>query len=227
MSAQEQPESGSEPQANREEQTAAAGKKTSKTGMLGGLGLLGVLALKGKVYIFAALKGLSFLKLGWLFKSALMLFASLALYWALWGPIFAVIVVVMILIHELGHYVWMKVNGLNPQPIMFIPGLGAYVAMEKMPADQATDAWVALAGPLVGGVASAAFYYYGVTSHNLFFVAAGSVGLFLNLLQLIPAKPLDGGFVINAINKWLLIPGVGLAFAYAFSFTLSFSASSP
>lgn len=231
MSAQEQPESNREVGADHEprfgsqqfdsgqEQHSSAGEeKKSKAGLLGGLGLLGVLLLKGKFYIFAALKGLSFLKLGWLFKGFFMLFASIGVYWLLFGPIFAVILVGMILIHELGHYIWMKVNGLNPQPIMFVPGLGAYTSMESMPADQATDAWVALAGPLVGGVAAAASYYYGVTTQNLFFVAAGSVGLFLNLLQLIPAKPLDGGFIINAISKWLLIPGVGLVFAYAFFF---------
>ncbi len=241
MSAQEQPQpehepgsfrdgSGSfreEPSGFREDpggfrnepgSSGAEPEKKSKAGILGGLGILGVILLKGKFYIFAALKGLSFLKLGWLFKSAFMFFASIALYWALFGPIFAVIVVGMILIHELGHYVWMKAYKLNPKPIMFIPGLGAFVEMEKMPADQATDAWVALAGPLVGGVAAAGFYYFGVMSHNLLLMAAGSVGLFLNLIQLIPAKPLDGGFVISAINKWLLIPGIGIIFAYAFFF---------
>lgn len=193
-------------------------KKGKAGGWLGGLGILGIILLKGKFYIFAALKGLSFLKLGWLFKSFFLFFASIALYWALWGPMFAVIVVAMILIHEIGHYVWMKFYGLNPKPIMFIPGFGAFVEMEKMPADQATDAWVALAGPLVGGVAAVGCYYYGVMTQNVFFMAAGSVGMFLNLLQLIPAKPLDGGFVISAINKWLLIPGVGMVFAYAFFF---------
>lgn len=229
MSAQEQPESnrdlGTEqetpPGRQQFEQQAhfdEGSEKKGKAGMLGGLGLLGVFLLKGKFYLFAALKGLSFLKLGWLFKSFFMLFVSLAAYWVLFGPIFAVIVVGLIVIHELGHYICMKFNGLNPKPMMFVPFLGAYVQMEKMPADQATDAWVSLAGPLLGGVTSAAFYYYGATTQNLFFVAAGSVGLFLNLLQLIPAKPLDGGFVVNAISKWLLIPGVGLVFAYAFFF---------
>ncbi len=189
-----------------------------KAGMLGGLGIVGVLLLKFKFYIFAALKGLSFLKLGWLLKSFILFFASIALYWALFGPIFAVILVGMILIHELGHYVWMKAYGLNPKPIIFVPGLGAFTAMEKMPADQATDAWVALAGPLLGGVAAAGFYYLGVVTHNLLFMATGSVGLFLNLIQLIPAKPLDGGFVVGAINKWLLVPGIGVIFAFAFFF---------
>ncbi len=222
MSAQEQLETRHEPGAEGEQRfqqhSAPEPEKKGKAGWLGGLGILGIVLLKGKFYIFAALKGLSFLKLGWLFKSALMFFASIALYWALWGPIFAVIVVGMILIHELGHYVWMKAYKLNPKPIMFIPGLGAFVEMEKMPADQATDAWVALAGPLVGGVAAAGFYYWGVMTQNLLLMAAGSVGLFLNIIQLIPAKPLDGGFVVNAINKWLLIPGIGVLFAFAFYF---------
>lgn len=218
MSAQDEPQGSRETGPDLDQHGEQAPEKKNKAGILGGLGIFGVLLLKGKFYIFAALKGLSFLKLGWLFKSFFMLFASIGVYWLLFGPVFAVILIVMILIHELGHYVCMKVNGLNPKPIMFIPGLGAYVEMEKMPADQATDAWVALAGPLVGGVVAAASYYYGVTTQNLFFVAAGSVGLFLNLLQLIPAKPLDGGFVVSAISKWLLIPGVGLVFAYAFIF---------
>ena len=222
MSAQEQPETRQEPGAEGEQRfqqySEPEPEKKGKAGWLGGLGILGIVLLKGKFYIFAALKGLSFLKLGWLFKSAFMFFISLGVYWALFGPIFAVIVVGMILIHELGHYVWMKAYKLNPKPIMFIPGLGAFVEMEKMPADQATDAWVALAGPLVGGVAAAGFYYWGVMTQNLLLMAAGSVGLFLNLIQLIPAKPLDGGFVINAINKWLMIPGIGIIFAYAFFF---------
>lgn len=184
-----------------------------KAGWLGGLGILGIIFLKFKFYIFAGLKALSFLKLGFLFKSAFSIFISIGVYWAFFGPAFAVIIVGLLIIHEAGHYVWMLACGLKPKPMMLIPLFGAYVEMTKMPADQATDAWVALAGPLVGGVASAGFYYYGVQTQNPFFMAAGSVGFFLNLLQLIPAKPLDGGFVINAVSKWLLIPGTGLLFA--------------
>jgi Zn-dependent protease len=222
MSAQEQSETGREAGGEGGERfqqhSEHAPEKKSKAGLLGGLGILGIILLKGKFYIFAALKGLSFLKLGWLFKSCLMFFASVALYWALFGPMFAVILLGMLLIHELGHYMWMKAYGLDPKPIVFVPGIGAFTAMEKMPADQATDAWVSLAGPLVGGVAAAGCYYYGALTQNLFFMAAGSVGIFLNIVQLIPAKPLDGGFVINAINKWLLIPGIGVLFAFAFYF---------
>ncbi len=222
MSAQEQPETRHEPEFEGEQRfqqnSAPEPEKKGKAGWLGGLGILGIILLKGKFYIFAALKGLSFLKLGWLFKSFLMFFISLGVYWALFGPMFAVIVLGMLLIHELGHYIWMKAYGLDPKPIIFVPGIGAFTAMEKMPGDQATDAWVSLAGPLVGGVAAAGCYYYGVMTQNVLFMASGSVGLFLNLVQLIPAKPLDGGFVINAINKWLLIPGIVILVAFTFFF---------
>lgn len=219
MSAQEQPEtrqeSGAEGEQRFQQYSEPEPEKKGKAGWLGGLGILGIVLLKGKFYIFAALKGLSFLKLGWLFKSFIMFFISLGVYWAMFGPVFAVVVLLVILVHELGHYIWMKAYGLNPKPIIFVPGIGAFTAMEKMPGDQATDAWVSLAGPLVGGVAAAALYYYGVLNQSLFFMAVGSVGLFLNLVQLIPAKPLDGGFVISAINKWLLVPGIAIIVAGA------------
>lgn len=90
MSAQEQPESerevGAEPEQHGQQhfgQSADAPEKKSNAGMLGSLGLLGVLLLKGKVYLFAALKGLSFLKLGWLFKS----FYALRDAWDLLGAL--------------------------------------------------------------------------------------------------------------------------------------------
>ncbi len=70
--------------------------------------------------------------------------------------------------------------------------------------------WVAIAGPLVGGVGSAILFWFGVQNNNNWIMAAGNTGFFLNLFQLVPAKPFDGGFVIQAISKWLLIPGVAI-----------------
>ncbi len=191
--------------------------KKSKAGLFGVLGVLGIALIKFKVYIFAALKGLSFLKFGLFFKSFASIFLSLGLYWALYGLPFALVIILLLFIHETGHYVWMKACGLNPQPMVFVPFLGAYVQSQRAK-DQATNSWVALAGPLVGGVFSAGFYLFGLKSGNGFLVAAGSVGFFLNLLQLIPAKPFDGGHVISAVSKWFLIPGSLLAFALSYYF---------
>jgi Zn-dependent protease len=190
--------------------TSGNGKKKT---VLGSLGILGVLGFKFKFYILAGLKALSLLKVGW-FISPLI---SIGFYAMLFGWPYAFAIMMLLLIHEMGHYIWMKALGLDPKLPIFIPGIGAYVAMTKLPPDQATHAWVALAGPLVGGVGCAMLYWFGVNNGNNWLLAAGSTGFFLNLLQLIPAKPFDGGFVIQAVSRWLLIPGVGVMMAAAFA----------
>ncbi|MBX9695259.1 MAG: hypothetical protein K2Z81_22935, partial [Cyanobacteria bacterium] len=116
-------------------------------------------------------------------------------------------------IHEAGHWIWMKALGLEPKAPMFIPGLGAFVAMKKLPSSEAIHAWVALAGPLIGGLGCAVLYAIGVHTHNDWLAASGNTGFFLNLLQMIPAKPFDGGFAIGSISRWLLVPGTILLFA--------------
>ena len=190
-------------------------KPNKKGAMFGGLGVLGILALKMKGLGLLFLNGMSLLKLGWLLKSSLSMFIVLGMYTMMFGPLYAVIVVVLLLIHEMGHFIFMKFFGLDPKAPMFIPFVGAYVAMDKMPADRATHAWVALAGPLVGGVTSAIFFYLGVQYNIRILMAAGATGCMLNMIQLIPARPLDGGFVVHAISRWMLIPGTGMAFAAA------------
>ena len=187
--------------------------KNKKT-LLGSLGILGVLAVKFKFYIFAAWKALALLKISWLLSPLI----SIGFYAMLWGWPFAFAIMLLLIIHEMGHWVWMKALGLEPKPIVFLPGIGAYVAMTKLPPDEATHAWVALAGPLVGGVGSVILYWFGVNSGNNWLIAAGSTGFFLNLLQLVPAKPLDGGFVIQAVSKWFLIPGTVLLIVLAVCF---------
>lgn len=189
-------------------------QKPNKKGTLfGGLGLLGIVALKMKGFGSMALLGLA--KFAWILPKFLSMFIMLGVYTMLFGPLYAVMVVTLLMIHEMGHYVFMKFLGLDPKLPVFIPFMGAYVAMENMPGDRATHAWVALAGPLVGGVFSAVSFYAGVQFGIPFLMAAGATGTFLNMIQLIPAKPLDGGFVVHAVSKWMLIPGTGLAFAAA------------
>lgn len=187
------------------------GKKKT---VLGAFGLVGVLALKFKFYLLAAWKALALLKISWLISPLI----SIGVYSMLFGWPYAIAIVLLLFIHEMGHWVWMKCLGLAPKAPVFIPGVGAYVAMTKLPPDQATHAWVAIAGPLVGGVGCAILYTAGIYSANNWLIAAGSTGFFLNLIQLVPAKPLDGGFIIQAVSRWLLIPGTVLLFVMAFRF---------
>jgi Zn-dependent protease len=183
--------------------------------ILGAIGLLGITLFKFKAAIFVGLKSLSFLKMAWLFKSFLSMFIMLGIYTVVFGPLFAVIVVTLLFIHEAGHFVFMKYMGLEPKLGLFIPFVGAYTSMGKMPPDEASHAWVAIGGPLVGGVSSVIFFYLGVTAHIPALMAAGATGCLLNLFQLIPVKPFDGGFILGAVNKWLLVPGTGILFTVA------------
>lgn len=188
--------------------------KSNKKTILGGLGVLGIILLKGKAYLFAAWKAVALLKISWLISPII----TIGVYAMLFGWPYAIAVFILLLTHEMGHWIWMKALGLEPKAPVFIPGVGAYVAMTKLPADQATHAWVAIAGPLVGGLTSGVLFWFGVNYSNTWLMAAGNTGFFLNLFQLVPAKPFDGGFIINAIYKWLLIPGTALLCVLTFFF---------
>jgi Zn-dependent protease len=171
-------------------------------------------------------------KLGWLiplivaasvkFKSVLWIGGSLVtMFLSVWvfaqrdGFPYAIGLVLLIFIHESGHWIWMKALGLKPKAPMFIPGFGAFVAMTKMPASEALHAWTALAGPLIGGLGCAVLYSLGVHTNSSWLMTSSNIGFMLNLMQLIPAKPLDGGFVVNAMARWLLIPGTIALFLMA------------
>lgn len=132
---------------------------------------------------------------------------SFCMYVSVYGWPYAVTLIVLLYVHEMGHFVYMKAKGLQPQAPVFIPFLGAYVAMNNLPKDRATHAWSALAGPFVGGLAAVACYYYGLHIAQAYFVAAGFYGISLNLLQLVPVRPFDGGFIAQCMARWLLIPG--------------------
>lgn len=181
-----------------------AGKAETKNAAAG-VGLFAALAaffMKFKFAIFGLLKA------GWLLKSASMLLLSFGIYAQQGGWRWAVTLIALIYVHEMGHYAFMKVKGLKPQAPMFVPFVGAYVAMTKLPEDPITHAWVAYAGPLVGGLASVALYWLGVNTGHDYLIMAASTGFFLNLLQLVPVRPFDGGFIAEGISKWLMIPGI-------------------
>lgn len=183
----------------------------------GVFGIIAVVLLKFKVYIFAALKALSFTKFAWIFKSFGTMILSVGVYTMFFGWRYAVTLVALIYVHEMGHYIWMKAKGLNPNAPVFVPMLGAYTAMQKLPPDLATHAWVAWAGPFVGGLAALFCYWLGMTTGNVFLVAAANTGAILNLMQLLPVKPFDGGFIAQSLSRWLFIPGVILLLLLAFS----------
>ena len=115
----------------------------------------------------------------------------------------------LLFIHEMGHVLEAKRQGLPVSAPMFIPFLGALITLKELPDDVWREARVALAGPIVGTLGACAFWAIGAATDRDFFTAMAYVGFFLNLFNLLPIVPLDGGRAIAALHQafWL----VGLA----------------
>ncbi len=133
-------------------------------------------------------------------------FISLFFYALFWGWKFALVFVLMILAHEMGHYVTIRNYGLPARLPMFIPFFGAYT-MGGVPQNLEHDAYIALAGPLTGLGVSVACYAFGFQTHDVFWYMAAYVGAMINLFNMIPALPFDGGRVAGAISPALWIGG--------------------
>ncbi len=134
------------------------------------------------------------------------IFLAVGGYALIWGWRFAVGLVALILLHELGHFFEARREGLHPRLPVFLPFLGAYVRYTR--GNPWQTARVALAGPIVGGAASLAFYVAGRADSSPLLVALAYFGFFLNLINLIPVGILDGGAVWRSA-KWLRRGGGG------------------
>ena len=183
-----------------------------------GLGLLaaaGVLLLK----FGAKLKGLLLLlpKLK-LFSTSASMLVSIGAYALIWGWRFAVGFVLLLLVHEYGHVLQLRREGIKATAPMFIPFLGAFVGMKEMPKDAAAEARVGLAGPILGSLACLVPVGLYLVTGNELFQALAFVGFFLNLFNLLPVLPLDGGRAMAALSPWMWLIGFALLVAAAVAF---------
>ncbi|HEY7018411.1 MAG TPA: site-2 protease family protein [Gaiellaceae bacterium] len=126
------------------------------------------------------------------------LFVSVAGYALIWGWKFGVGFVAMILIHEMGHFVEARRQGLEVSIPRFIPFLGAYVLIKNAPVNPKNNAFVALAGPAAGGLASAVCWAIGSATGSSLLHALAYAGFFLNLINMLPIGILDGGAIWRA-----------------------------
>src|SRR5437660_6643642 len=143
---------------------------------------------------------------------------SMAAYSLIWGWQFAIGFVLLLLVHEMGHVVQLRREGVRASAPLFIPFMGAVVGMKQMPRNAAAEARVGLAGPVLGSVgALATLGLYAATGNNLF-RALAFMGFFLNLFNLLPVLPLDGGRAMAALTPWMWLAGFGLLIAAAVAF---------
>ncbi len=171
----------------------------------GPLALLVVLATKLK-WLFLALTKVKFVGAG---LSALV---SVGAYALIWGWSFAAGFVVLLFVHEMGHVLQLRREGIPASAPFFIPFVGALVAMKRMPDDAAAEARVGLAGPVLGSLGVLVpLSLWGITGDE-FFQALTFVGFVLNLFNLLPVLPLDGGRAMAALSPWVWVAGLaGLA----------------
>jgi Zn-dependent protease len=158
---------------------------------LGPVGPIAIVLAKGKVLLTAIFK----------LKFLLSFAAFIGLYWAAFGMKFGIGFAVLILIHEMGHFVDIKRRGLPAEMPVFLPGLGAYVRWQALGVPMETRAAISLAGPVAGFLASVACAALWWQTGDPLWAALARAGAVLNLLNLIPVWVLDGGQAVLALSK--------------------------
>jgi Zn-dependent protease len=178
--------------------------------LFGPLVIVGALLLKfGKVALIVLTKA------KFLTTSASML-VSVAAYALIWGWRFAAGFVALLFLHEMGHYIQLRREGVKPSGMVFIPFLGAAVGARSLGGSALAEARVGLAGPILGSLACLIPAGLWAATGDEFWQALAFTGFFLNLFNLIPVVPFDGGRAMAAMAPWMWFVGLFAMVALAF-----------
>lgn len=185
--------------------SATAGSRRKRTGLIAAI-LTGAAFLLGKLKLLGILGGV--LKL----KTLATMLVSVAAYATAWGWAFALGFVLLIFVHELGHAIVLRREGIPAGAPVFVPFLGAFITMRGRPRDAAVEARVAIGGPITGSLAAWAVLAAGLAFGEPLLLALGHTGILINLFNLIPVPPLDGGRVAGAFTRsfWFVGYAVGV-----------------
>lgn len=168
----------------------------------GPVAVLAALLLKFKAAILPALKFLPVI-----LKTGGTMILSIGAYALAWGWWFALGFVLLIFVHECGHLIAAKRLGLKVGAPVFIPFMGAFIALKEAPRNAWIEAQVGIGGPLLGAAGAAVCYAIYAATGNPLFSALAYSGFFLNLFNLAPFGFLDGGRVATALSPWLWLAG--------------------
>jgi Zn-dependent protease len=149
-------------------------------------------------------------KLGKMLTTGGTMLISMLVYTWVFGWPYAVGFVLLIFCHEMGHYVAARQRGLNVGAPTFIPFVGAWIELKDQPHDVETEAYVGFAGPVAGTAAAMACYYLARNYDSQLLLALAYSGCMLNLINLIPMSPLDGGRITAIISPKVWLAGVPL-----------------
>jgi Zn-dependent protease len=178
---------------------------------LAGLGLL--LAKFGSA-LKALLVALPNLKLLTTAGTALV---SVAAYSLFWGWPFAAGFVVLLFVHEMGHVLALRREGIKASAPMFIPFMGAAIFSKSLGGNALAEARVGLAGPILGSLGALAVAVVGWLAHSDMLIALAYFGFLINLFNLLPVVPLDGGRAMAAMAPWAWFLGFGALLVMLFA----------
>jgi Zn-dependent protease len=155
-------------------------------------------------------------KFGKLLLTGGSMLVSVFAYALLFGWRYAVGFVALLFVHEMGHYLAARQRGLNVGAPTFIPLVGAWVELKDMPHDAETEAYVGLGGPLLGTIGALACYFLARDQDSNLLLAIAYSGFFLNLFNLIPLSPFDGGRITAVLSPRIWLLGVPVLVALFF-----------
>jgi Zn-dependent protease len=144
-----------------------------------------------------------------LFTTAGTMVVSVGAYSLIWGWRFALGFVLLLLVHELGHVIQLRREGVKASAPMFVPFLGAVIAARSFGGNALAEARVGLAGPILGSLGAAAVAAVAFATHSDLLRALAFTGFLLNLFNLLPVVPLDGGRAMAALTPWMWLVGLG------------------
>ena len=176
----------------------------AKKNLLRRLGPVGLLLF----YLFSKLKYLGVILQVGKFKTFISMLVSIWAYAMFWGWPFAAGFVVLMFIHEMGHVLALRMMGIKATAPMFIPFIGAHIGMKQQPQNAFAEAIMAYGGPLLGTLGAIGCAGAGFVTGNPFWFALAMSGFLLNLFNLLPISPLDGGRIIGVISPKLWIVGL-------------------
>jgi Zn-dependent protease len=156
---------------------------------------------------------LTALKFGKVLTVAGTMMISIVAYSFVFGWRYATGFVLLILVHEMGHFVAARQRGLNVGVPTFIPFVGAWIELKEKPMSVETEAYVGFAGPLAGTVGALACYFLARHYDSGLLLALSYAGFFLNLFNLIPLSPFDGGRITAILSPRVWFFGVPILVA--------------
>ncbi len=167
------------------------------------------------IFLFGKLKWIAAIFKFTKLSTLVTMFFAVMVYAQIWGAPFAIGFILLIYVHEMGHAVMMNRLGIKAGAPIFIPFVGAVISMKELPRNAYNESLIAAGGPVLGTIGATGCLIVAWQINSEFFFALASVGFMINLFNMLPVSPLDGGRITGVISKNIKIIGL-LAGGYVF-----------